>query len=236
MMKIHLSVVSSNKKTGPIPVSTSPADTCPDSCPLKDNNMCYAKLGHLAIHWNRLSKGLSKKALEWNDFLSEVRRFRKGQLWRHNQAGDLVGKDNLIDHASLKELIAANTCKLGFTYTHYPVLEENCSVPEKIQANRFSVNLANRSGFTVNLSGDNLKHADKLFALKIAPVCVNLPSSQVTNCKTPNGNRVVVCPAAVRKNVTCSTCGLCQWPDRSYIIGFPAHGVKRKALSALISS
>jgi len=45
-MKFHIVEKSSNRKTGPIPVTTSPVETCPTSCPLK-NNGCYAEGGPL---------------------------------------------------------------------------------------------------------------------------------------------------------------------------------------------
>ena len=118
-MNIHLSLISSNKKTGLIPVSTSDRKTCPSTCPLLDKG-CYAKLGHIAIHWKKVSSG--ERSLDWNLFLKQIKRFPKFQLWRHNQAGDLPGEDNVIDSQKMKQLVYANKGKRGFTYTHKPVL------------------------------------------------------------------------------------------------------------------
>ncbi len=50
MSYVHLTSKSSNAKTGPIPVSTSTAAWCPDSCPLKGAG-CYGNGGPLAIQW-----------------------------------------------------------------------------------------------------------------------------------------------------------------------------------------
>ena len=73
-MKTHLTPFSKNIKTGPIPVSTSSKDTCPDSCPLKGNG-CYAESGPIAIHWAQVTKG--NRGLEWSEFLDSIRKLRK---------------------------------------------------------------------------------------------------------------------------------------------------------------
>ena len=158
--------------------------------------------------------------------MHQIRRFRRGQLWRHNQAGDLAGLNNEIDTVKLAELTAANRGKLGWTYTHKLVFGHD--------KNASAIKTANENGFTVNLSADTLEQADALLALKIGPVVAVVNSNQTKNCKTPNGARVVVCPAAIRDNVTCATCGLCQRAKRDYVIGFPAHGVKKKSVDLLI--
>lgn len=231
-MKLLFSHFSSNRKTGPIPVSTSEEKTCPNACPLKKNG-CYGDGGPIAIHWRRLSEG--KAGIAWEAFLNLIRGLPVGQLWRHNQVGDLYGFSNLINVSKLKELVAANRNRRGFTYTHYPVLSGQ-SDAETIESNRNAIAEANRNGFTINLSANNLHHADKLFALGIAPVATVLPSSATKNCTTPGGNRVVVCPATQKDNVTCSTCKLCQRANRAYIIGFPAHGVSLKRIDNAIAA
>lgn len=226
-MNIHLVTVSGNAKTGPIPVSTSSEDTCPDNCAFKASKLCYAKFGPLAMHWRRVTNG-TYAGLAWAEFLHTVKRFHRGQLWRHNQAGDLAGLNNEIDTVKLAELTAANRGKRGFTYTHKPVVNHT--------ANAAAVKSANENGFTVNLSADNLAQADQLLSLKVGPVVVVVGADQTKNCKTPNGARVIICPAAIRDNTTCANCGLCAWAKREYVIAFPVHGVKKKAISALVTA
>ena len=41
---------------------------------------------------------------------------------------------------------------------------------------------------------------------------------------TPEGRHVSICPASVRDDVSCATCGVCAIVSRRTIIGFPAHG------------
>jgi hypothetical protein len=162
-MKYRLTLKSRNKKTGPIPVSTTSADSCPPSCPFMDNG-CYAKGGPLAIVWQQV---------------------------------DDIG----TDLATFCDTVASAIAK------------------------------ANRDGFTINLSGNNLDHADALADLGIAPVVTVLPSDG-TSTTTPKGRKVVQCPATSRDDVSCKTCQLCQ-RQRDVIVGFPAHGVAHRKASAV---
>ena len=216
--QVHTTIKSKNVKTGEIPVTTTTADTCPPDCAFKDNG-CYAGSGPLALHWAKVTSG--ERGDTWSGFIAKVQSFKEGQLWRHNQAGDLAGDGKRLDADANDQLADANTGKRGFTYTHYPVLTDkhNASVVKRM----------NEKGFVVNLSGNNLAHADALYDLDIAPVTTVLPETQTTNTTTPKGRKVIVCPATIRDNVSCATCQLCA-RNREAIIGFPAHGTsKRKA-------
>jgi hypothetical protein len=226
-MRVHLSKRSRNSKTGPIPVSTTSADTCPDACPLKNGGGCYAEANfHLRQHWSKVTR--NERGSGWGDFCDEIAALPDGQLWRHNQAGDLPGEGNRINTAELGQLVAANKGKRGFTYTHKPMTPDN----------RIAVTAANAHGFTVNLSANNVTHADELAELEIAPVVVVLASTVQGNVKveTPAGRRVVVCPATYREDITCASCGLCQVRDRKVIVGFPAHGAAEAAANHVARS
>lgn len=225
MCQTHLTLKSANSKTGPIPVSTSSAITCPDACPFKAAG-CYGNGGPLAIHWRKVTEG--DRGTDWREFCDAISNLPKDQLWRHNQAGDLPGIGDEINRPELVRLVLANNGRRGYTYTHKPVLDN--------PGNRAAVHAANLNGFTVNLSGNNPAHADQLADLGIGPVTTVLPADQTTNTRTPAGRKVVVCPAAVRDGVSCATCQLCARSDRNVIIGFPAHGSQRKAASAVASN
>ena len=212
----HLTKRSDNRKTGPIPVSTSSSLTCPDACPLK--KACYAKQGPLAIHWARVSSG--SRGVSFEEFCEAVRCLPDGQLWRHNEAGNLPGTGDAIDTERLRALVEANRGRRGFTYTHKPVLD----CPENAKA----VSEANRGGFTVNLSADNVTEADQLKAAGIGPVTVVVPEDVRENFTTPAGHRVVICPNVKRPELTCEKCGLCQRSDRRSIVAFPVHGISRR--------
>jgi hypothetical protein len=142
----------------------------------------------------------------------------------------LAGKNQEIALELLKDLVNANQGRKGFTYTHKPVLDGQ---EGPIQSNRAAIKNANAQGFTINLSANGLNHADKLAALGIGPVCTILPDQNPVNRTTPQGRKVVICPAQTRDNTTCATCGLCQRADRSVIVGFMPHGSQQKKALAI---
>lgn len=230
MPHVLLTMKSANKKTGPIPVSTTAAETCPTACPLNTKNAggCYAAYGPLALIWRRVSNG--EFGGPWDAFLDAIRKLPTGQFWRHNQAGDLPGVADKIDADLLASLVEANKGRRGFTYTHKPLTAENAT----------AIANANANGFTINLSGNNLNHADELADAGIGPVVTILPvdmSGDVAPVyKTPKGRKVAVCPATYKDDVSCASCQLCQRVDRKVIVGFPVHGTAKKRAGAIASS
>lgn len=224
-MNVHLTLASRNAKTGPIPVSTSSMESCPSACPFNSANAggCYAESGPLAIHWRKVTSGASGDTFA--TFLAKVESLPEGQLWRHNQAGDLAGHGDSLDVEALARLTRANKGRRGFTYTHKPLAS---------QEERDAIKIANDNGFTVNLSGNNLDHADSLYDLGIAPVVVVLPKDARESVTTPKGRKVIVCPAVVRDDVTCATCGICA-KIRKAVVGFPAHGAGAKRAGKIAS-
>ena len=228
-MKFHLTPKSSNKKTGPIPVSTSPRDTCPNTCVWKDGG-CYADGGPLRIHWNKISDG--SRGSEWGEFIEKIKALPIGQLWRHNQAGDFTGDNEYINITDLLELTSANHNKRGFTYTHYPV-EGNS---KQAKTNRQAIKFSNEHGFTINLSADSPEHADKLLKLAIGPVVTMLPSdTKKRKMKTPDGNTIWTCPAFFNEKTTCKKCGVCADKDRTMTVGFPSHGFRKQLINEALS-
>lgn len=225
-MRVHLTQISGNEKTGPIPVTTSEALTCPAACPFKKSG-CYADSGPLALHWAKVTEGARGDSLA--TLAGQIKSFPIGQIWRHNQAGDLPGLSNKIDSEKLAVLVAANKGRRGFTYTHKP-----CEGAGNIETgNRAAVRYSNRGGFTINLSGNNRSHADRLADLDAGPVVCVVPKTTAPVFFTPAGRKGIVCPAQQRDDITCSTCQLCQRANRSVIIGFRAHGNSSKKAEAI---
>ena len=108
-MKFRLTLVLSNRKTGPIPVSTSSSDTCPDSCALM-NGSCYARGGPLRLQWAKVDR----EGVSFEAFLKLVEdKLPPRQLWRYGQAGDLPpsSEDKL-------RLAKANRRRPVLCYTH----------------------------------------------------------------------------------------------------------------------
>lgn len=220
-----LTRVSTNSKTGPIPVSTSSSTTCPATCEQFDT--CYAKFGHLKIHWDKIDKG--ERGVDWEEFCEQVDKLPRRTLWRHNQAGDLPGDGRTIDAHALYALCVANKGKRGFTYTHYPMDSLH---------NILCVEGANKMGFTVNISCDSLTLSDEMQNRVDAPMVVVLPSNTTEKVLyTAGGRKVVVCPATYRDDVTCQSCGVCQEASQTRaVIGFPAHGTKKRVIDVRLAS
>jgi hypothetical protein len=219
-MNVHLSLKSSNAKTGPIPVSTTERDSCPPDCAMRAE--CYAATGPLALHWSAVSAGT--RGTGWGEFCDDIAALPAGQLWRHNQAGDLPQRDGTVDPVKLGQLVRANIGRRGFTYSHH-----------RDAASLEWIRHANAWGFTVNLSANNLADADTLAETGAGPVVCVLPSTQTENTVTPAGRRVVVCPATQRDDVSCATCQLCQ-RQRSVIVGFPAHGTRKRVIDIKLAA
>lgn len=229
---------SSNAKTGPIPTTTTSRESCPKACPLSGERGCYAEAGYYTrLNWDAVDAG--KRGAPWAALCEKVRALPAGQLWRHNVAGDLPHNRERIDSRLLSDLIDANTGRRGFTYTHHSMRNAH---------NRRAVETANALGFAINLSADDPAAADKLAALGIAPVVCILPQDYARKEKggafseswgdyllrvknltheTPQGRRIIVCPAVIRDNKTCANCGICAEINRAQIVGFPAHGASK---------
>jgi hypothetical protein len=229
MDKYLITRQTSNSITGPIMVTTSPRFTCPLGCAFRKGGtdpmagICYAEHGALGgFVWTMLDRTPAGKSImngtriyNFEELLFAIRRQPPGSLWRHNIAGDLPTVNRTtINRSALQAIVDANKGRRGFTFTHYDVFTN--------LANRQMIAEANTNGFTINLSGNSLEHADQLADLRIAPVTVILPAGSKRNTKTPKGRTVVICPTNTH-GITCADCGLCA-RQRSTIIGFPASG------------
>ena len=227
-IRYHLTLKSANSKTGPMAVSTTAKASCPDKCPLKKAG-CFADGGPLQLHWEQVSQG--KRGVSFDDFLLQVEALPRGAEYRHNQAGDLPPKEDekdTIDAVKLAALAAVIRRRRinGFTYTHYPVIDN--------EINQDAIKAANEQGFTINLSANNIREVDNLLALNIAPVAVIMPLSAPKVSFTDKGNKIVICPAQTNTKTTCVDCMLCAKSDRAFSIGFYPHGASAK--KAIIST
>jgi hypothetical protein len=223
-MLYHLTVKSENVKTGPIPVTTSSKETCPSVCPLR--GFCYAALGQMNFHWNKVTN--YRRGKSFKNHLKDLSKLPDNQLLRLSQAGDLPGKGNRINNRKLSKLIKAGKNKRFFGYTH-KLVEGKSFVAKN---NRKYIKEANKNGLTINLSANNLSHADRLKELNIGPVVAILPLNSPNTLFTPKGNKVIKCPSRYKENVTCATCQLCQ-KQRNIIVGFVAHGSAKKKISQM---
>lgn len=207
-----------NTKLGNIPVTRSPQQNCPDTCSLK-NNGCYAELSWLGVAWKKdIDKGIS-----FNELIKNIKSIKKGKLWRHNEAGDISHINGNIIEAELNEIILANKGKQGFTYTHHKPNQHNSPL----------IKNSNDNGFTINLSAENNNMVDEYISLGIGPVVTILPIDSKKVTYTKNGNKIVRCPNTNNSTIKCEDCKLCYIADRKYVIGFPAHGVRKNKVEKI---
>ena len=148
-IRVALTLVSSNRKTGPMPISVSSRPSCPKDCPFYDNG-CYGEYGNTLPHWIKVSDG--RRGVSWETFCAKTRKIPYGQTWRHNVVGDLPSEDRVhINRDALTMLVRSQRGCHGFTFTHYsPFIKENAGI----------IRYANENGFTINLSANNLADAD----------------------------------------------------------------------------
>lgn len=225
-LKVTITEVSRNKKTGPILTTMTSPSSCPKSCALKGNG-CYAEHGPTAIHWNRVDD----KGMEWDEFCDELKRKLRGKsLWRHNVAGDLPTLEDgvTVSGRAIGRLLVRAEAVPGFTYTHHPLNQSNVYLFD-------FVHTAGVGKFTINISADTMAQADEAFEMNL-PTTVVVPSDWTGLRLTPKGNPVVICPAVANEGVTCLTCQLCAKADRKSIVGFPAHGARKRVINLRLES
>jgi len=228
--------VSGNPKTGPIPVLNYPRRSCPISCALRvvidpktgeeKAGPCYAAAAfYTRLNWDHLDAGTRGESFV--EAMQKVQRLPRGSLVRDKVMGDeypLAADPKKIDPEPFKLKLRAFKGKRLISYTHHEPNAHNLKLLRKAAA----------LGLHINLSADDLKAADKK-ARHHLPVVVVVPSDTPKVSKTPEGRKVVICPAQTSDRVTCATCALCADGSRDFLIGFRAHGSGRKKIEARLA-
>ena len=221
-MNTSLTLESSNKKTGKIPVSTTSRSSCPPTCPLIGEDGCYNEAGfHTRLHWDYITAG--KRGLPELEFIDAVARLKAGSLFRHNIGGDLWHIAGRIQEELLQKLAAATRhLKAAWTYTHH------LRTPENLAA----IKASNNAGFTINLSTEVRSEA-AAFAKQGFPVVCIVPKDTPAKFEV-DGVQFRQCPATFNGSPTqCKNCGggipLCARADRGFVVTFPVHGGRSAA-------
>lgn len=220
----HLSRVSSNKKTGPIAVTTTSKNSCPASCGMRD--VCYAKNSYLAMHWAKVSNGSRSK--QWREHLDDLATLPLGSPLRLNQGGDLVASvSGRLSRVFLNGLLAVvKSRKLqAWTYTHHD---------HTMGDNGRLLRRANREGLRINVSTETEESADRAIASGLPAVLAVSSEETRTVWRTPARNLVKVCPAQLR-DTDCNRCMLCHKRGSKVIIAFLAHGSRKSRANQQLS-
>ena len=233
----HVTVISHNKKLGPISVTRSQTTkTCPKSCPLLDGGGCYDQSGNGAIHRRRVDSN-EYATLSFPAFLGVIKD-KVSRIYRHNEGGDLWSKGNnteTICPTSLQQFVDANVSarKTPILYTHKSVVGTRAT--KKIRQANGKVLLQAKAPFALNVSVESMHAVDVLLDNGHDAVTIIPHDEQRRVTRTPKGNRIVTCPATYSK-VQCVNCGngspLCTRKGRGYAVGFPAHGASKKRVTA----
>ena len=225
----HLTKKSSNKKTGPIAVSTTSKDSCPSTCPLKGKG-CYADSGPLRLHWDAVTDGPYRekpRGIDIESFIGQLKSLPEGSCFRHNQAGDLPHYNGLINAHAL-ELITdacAERKLTAWTYTHHSIDNMN---------NVVMIKRSNIKGLTVNISAHSQQHAADCHKQGLPAVCI-VPKNETRRNWEHDGVKFLVCPAQWSEK-NCAECKLCSVADRSCVVAFKAHGTQAKKVEKTINA
>jgi len=228
--------VSGNPKTGPIPVLNYPRRSCPISCALRvvidpktgeeKAGPCYAAAAfYTRLNWDHLDAGTRGESFP--EAMQKVQRLPRGSLVRDKVMGDeypLAADPKKIDPEPFNLKLRAFKGKRLISYTHHEPNAHNLKLLRKAAA----------LGLHINLSADDLREADKK-ARHGLPVVAVVSNDTPKVSSTPQGRKVVICPAQTSDRVTCATCALCADGGRDYVIGFRAHGGGRKKIEARLA-
>jgi hypothetical protein len=213
---------SHNPKLGKMPATMTSGHTCPICCGLRDRG-CFGEFGLLAKHWRDISTG--RTGLTLDAFLGFLLKLPERTLWRHNVVGDLPGVGDAFDVDTFLAIVAHNYGRRAFTYTHKPMTRELWA----------ALVMAAEQGFIVNVSCDGVEALDRVRAKwSDLPTVVVLPEDAPVRLRSPAGYEVRMCPAEVHEKVNCLRCGICARPDRTFAVGFRAHGQWSAKVSQLV--
>ena len=173
----------------------------------------------MLLHWKRLSD--NQCGISYSNMISKINNLPNGTLWRHNQAGDLIGNNDKIDYTAIELLCRANYGKKGYTYTHWK-LKENLLLFEEVVSLGLIINVSCNSIYELDIVSQK---SDRVPYVTILSKDTPLDSPFLL---TEGGLKVLICPAFRSDKITCRSCKLCAKFPRKYSIGFPAHGTRKR--------
>ena len=220
-----LTLNSSNKKTGPIAVSTNGWSTCPVDCAMLKK--CYARKGyHTRIHGDKVESG--ERGDSFEEFAIKLSRLPEWMLYRGQVGGDLwhfLGK--ISRYHVLKVADSVSHLRNAWTYTHHKPDRHNAP----------TIREAIKRGFTINISTDGvemeegrlrkegLDDAARYFKRGLPTVCAVPADSKPTFVH--KGVTFVQCPEQRSDKIQCATCNngnpFCSQADRSFVVTFNLH-------------
>jgi len=224
VVRVCVTLISDNVKTGKILTMKTGPETCPDVCPFKDGGGCYGENFPLALHWLKMAGAVS-----WRGMCDIVAGLASGSIWRGFETGDWPSRSSrpgFIDWSCVKALAVAAQHTRPILYTHHTV---DSSTPEGAYNRSVLDSARDRWGLHCNVSANDVWHLASL--PRDMSRVVTLPHDYAWNesnrFETPY-DEIRRCPAEYA-DIDCKRCGICA-RSRSYVVGFTAHGNKKKQI------
>lgn len=223
LANVQIVANSNNRKTGAIPVTYRPMTTCPTDCPFLPTGEiggCYGT-GRLFGMAGKLAGDLDVEAATWKVRLGKDRAAR---YLRDRVVGDVVTDAGTLDRDYIEGIaaVALENKLVPFGYTH----AWRTFTPDDVIFLR-------KNGYVMNASTETYADAQRAVDLGLPVVIVDDDTEEGA---TVAGRRLITCPAEVRDDVTCASCGLCAKPDRQVIVRFTTHGNVRKRAQQAIAA
>lgn len=228
LTNVHIVATSGNAKTGPMPVTYRPVQTCPRTCaflPKSEggNGGCYGT-GRIFGIASKYATAETSHA----DAVAKLNRAPRGAKYmRDRVVGDIVAPDGTADVDYLTSIAAAAAAVdlTPFGYTHgFDLL-----TPGDVQR-------VAAAGYVLNASCETIEDVRRAVAKGLPATIVAGPELEDgTEVRTHDGmRRVVTCPAQTREDVSCASCGLCAKPRRAAVVRFLPHGTAVRQAEASI--
>lgn len=214
---------SSNRKTGPLPVTSRPEETCPSDCPFLpggEHGGCYGTGRIMAMARRRATTMSVDDAVE----AILAKRSPAARFLRDRIVGDVLAEDGTVDRDYLAGISEVGR-RVGlqvFGYTH-----------AWRRFTRGDVRFVRRLGYVMNASCETREDIHDAVGLGLLPVVVN---DNLQDGEMIAGLRVVTCPAQTREATTCASCGLCARPQRACVVRFRIHGTGKAMVAAAVQA
>lgn len=219
-----VSIGRGNRKTGPIPTTSRPMGTCPSECPFLPTGAIGGCYGTGRIFYQAEKRA---SVMTVADAIREINDTapRSAKYLRDRVVGDVIGENGGLDRDYIAAISAVGrgTDLTVFGYTH----AWKRFTPEDVAFIR-------AEGYVMNASTETEAGVRQAIDLGMPVVMVNADLADGTMVA---GRRLITCPAELREDVKCATCGLCAKPDREVIVRFTPHGtVVKRAHAALAAA
>ena len=218
-----LTLNSSNRKTGPIAVSTNGWSTCPPDCAMLKE--CYAHKGyHTRIHGDKIERG--ERGVPFDAFVKQLSKLPAWMLYRGQVGGDLWHDKGKIESKLLfKVADAVAHLRNKWTYTHHKPNKANSPAIWGALKRGFVVNISTDGVADKKLRTEGLDDAVRYFKRGLPTVCA-VPADSKRAFKH-KGVKFVQCPEQLDPSIQCATCNfgnpLCSQADRDFVITFNLH-------------